>query len=358
MLLSTDKNVFKKEVEILRRVSRRPHTHLIALLATYRYREHYHLVFPWAEDNLETFWRRTTPQQNDATARWLAEQCRGLASGLATIHQYRRTSTDSIVDVLGLAEPQGPERCHPGVLFCRHGDIKPQNILWFPGRDGSKGVLKICDFGVAEFNLNDTVPRTKRPPATPMYEPPEAYVPRTDAVIGTSYDVWGLACVFLEFLSWHLGGWEYVSNFLDRRLAVDDHIPRYFDTGKLRVGTFFLIEGEDATGALRAAVKASVHEVRTIPTILFSRHFLVPYSILPSSYFLSLRFLLFLLPSPPTDTLPHIPVHRRTALGPEVHRTHPRRPRADQARHAACRGKAADNRGSRRREAREDAASG
>ncbi len=273
ILNSTKKGDFEKEVEILRRVSRRPHPHLIALLATYRYHGRYHLVFPWAEGDLVKYWKDTAPQHDDATARWLAEQCRGLALGLLTIHRYRRTSTDSFKDVPGVAGPQGPHRQHPGFFFCRHGDIKPQNILWFPGPDGSKGMLKICDFGVAELNLSDTVPRTKRPSATLMYEAPEAYVPLTNAVIGTSSDLWGLGCVFLEFLAWYLGGWKYVEDFVNRRLAVDDHIPRYFNTGRLRVGTFFLIEGEDATGVLRAAVKPPVYEVRTRSSLLFDPSF-------------------------------------------------------------------------------------
>ncbi|KAL2128807.1 hypothetical protein VTI74DRAFT_8613 [Chaetomium olivicolor] len=208
------------------------------------------------------------PQNDESTAPWLAEQCRGLASGLAMIHRYKRTSTDSVLDARGMAEVQSkmevanrraPEEqggCDR-ILFGRHGDIKPENILWFqgpPGKNGSKCILKITDFGAAEFTIQDTVPRTRGVPASPMYQPPEAYVPLTDAVIGTSYDIWGLGCIYLEFITWCFGGWKYIETFLDKRLAHDNIFYKF------ATGTFFSVTANDETGVPKAEIKESVHQ--------------------------------------------------------------------------------------------------
>ncbi len=207
-----------------------PNAHLIDLLATYECGGVFSLMFPWADGDLEAFWFRETPQIDETTVRWLAEQCRGLASGLAAIHQ-----------------------------FCRHGDIKPQNILWFsrPAEtQGSKGILKISDFGTAELNQN-TVAKQKMAPASLMYQPPEACT--SDTASDALGDVWSLGCIYLEFIAWFFGGWEEgVSRFLDKRLAPDNVFYR------VSTGTFFLPTEDGETGVPRAEVKTSVYEVCTI----------------------------------------------------------------------------------------------
>ncbi|KAK4033139.1 hypothetical protein C8A01DRAFT_19875, partial [Parachaetomium inaequale] len=260
ILRSTEEAEFKKEVEILKRVSRSPHVDLITLLVTYEYQGRYHLMLPLAEADLLTYWENTAAENDKSTASWLAEQCRGLAEGLMTIHRYRRTSTDSILENMtgafmaakGKSLPgaahQGKKGDEPRILYCRHGDIKPENILWFPSPAGpadepaGKGILKITDFGVAEFTTQDTAPRAHGLPVSPMYQPPEAYVPLKNGVIRTSYDIWGLGCIYLEFITWFFGGWKYISNFLDRRMALDNVFYRF------NTGTFFCIEKDDATG--------------------------------------------------------------------------------------------------------------
>ncbi|KAK4104406.1 kinase-like protein [Parathielavia hyrcaniae] len=283
-LVSKNKADFKREVEILKRVSRDPQDskHLITLLASYQYQGHYYLMFPWAEADIFGFWEITTPKRDEregtdelegtgVTGRWIAEQCRGLAEGLAKIHRYRRTSTDSNLELEAMAfagpsqarrtsllgEHQKEKQDSPRLLFCRHGDIKPENILWFPGPAGKKdyrqSILKITDFGAAEFNIQDSVPRRMGIPASRMYQPPEAYLPVTNAIIGTSYDIWGLACIYLEFLTWYLGGWPYVQEFLDRRLAPDNLFYKF------NTGTFFSVK-ENPTGPPSAEVKESVHQ--------------------------------------------------------------------------------------------------
>ncbi len=262
----------------MRRVSRRPHPHLINLLATYEHNDRYHLLFPWAKGNLYTFWQTVHPQ-NDETgskARWLVQQSRGLASGLARIHRYQRTSSDSIMNVMGLAskleasrvqsqDPQGKGKGKdPKVLFCRHGDIKPENILWFPAAPGSEddnlGVLIISDFGIAEFDVQDDVPRSQQKAASLVYEAPEVYLPVGDGVINTRYDVWGLGCIFLEFLAWYFGGWDEVNRFLDKKMDPDEVVGNTFDSRKFRAGMFFIIGTNPTTKAPEGWVKESVRQ--------------------------------------------------------------------------------------------------
>ncbi len=59
----------------------------------------------------------------------------------------------------------------------------------------------------------------------------------------TSCDVWSLGCIYLEFLAWFFGGWQYVDRFLDSRLA-RDNVFWGVDTS-----TFFLpCENDEAGG--------------------------------------------------------------------------------------------------------------
>jgi hypothetical protein len=80
-----------------------------------------------------------------------------------------------------------------------------------------------------------------------MYLPPEAHVPVTNAFIGTSYDVWGLGCIFLEFVTWLLGGWDTVDGFLTRRLTRERPDDLFF---AFTTGSFFTVEAVDNIRAL------------------------------------------------------------------------------------------------------------
>ncbi|RSL50760.1 hypothetical protein CEP53_008699 [Fusarium sp. AF-6] len=97
-------------------------------------------------------------------------------------------------------EKDGKELLHP-IKYGRHGDIKPENILWF--NDGTKGgTLKITDFVLTKFHTWDI--RSSR-----CYRPPE--VELGDGLIRPSYDIWSMGCLYLEFLAWLLGGCSLVS---------------------------------------------------------------------------------------------------------------------------------------------------
>lgn len=85
----------------------------------------------------------------------------------------------------------GLEHCHSrGVM---HRDIKGANLLV-----NNDGILKIADFGLANFcSSSHKQPLTSRV-VTLWYRPPELLLGATD--YGVSVDLWSVGCVFAELL--------------------------------------------------------------------------------------------------------------------------------------------------------------
>lgn len=84
----------------------------------------------------------------------------------------------------------GLEHCHSrGIL---HRDIKSSNILV-----NNQGVLKIADFGLANFSKpkKPQQPMTSRV-VTLWYRPPELLLGSTS--YGVEVDLWSVGCVFAE----------------------------------------------------------------------------------------------------------------------------------------------------------------
>jgi serine/threonine protein kinase len=103
-------------------------------------------------------------------------------------------------------------------FYRRHGDIKPENILWFGQEfaDNPSGILQLADLEFERFhNLDD---RSRVSPlnmtGSPTYAPLELTL---KAVISRAYDIWSLGCVFLEFITWLLGGQAQVYAFAEFR---------------------------------------------------------------------------------------------------------------------------------------------
>ena len=84
----------------------------------------------------------------------------------------------------------GLEHCHSrGVM---HRDIKASNILV-----NNEGILKIADFGLANYiNVRHRQALTSRV-VTLWYRPPELLLGSTN--YGASVDMWSVGCVFAEF---------------------------------------------------------------------------------------------------------------------------------------------------------------
>ncbi|KAE8443565.1 hypothetical protein EG329_001727 [Mollisiaceae sp. DMI_Dod_QoI] len=240
-LISTKEADFKREIEMLKAFSHHHNPHLIKLLATYSYLNRYHLIFPLAEANLRAYWEKTEVAAfSHETMRWSLTQCTGIASALRSIHEYKTSQPkptpepSSDLEVPSSARldanpfsnvktpSQAPASNEFEAKFGRHGDIKPENILWscedVKDECGSNdlGNLLIADFGLMEFHRKST--RSGVPfdniPVSPTYEPPERSLKIN---FSRKYDIWSLGCVYLEFITWLVGGMELLRKFPDAR---------------------------------------------------------------------------------------------------------------------------------------------
>ncbi|ROV89857.1 hypothetical protein VMCG_09505 [Cytospora schulzeri] len=218
---------FRLEVKALLKV--KPRSHLeVDLLTTFEHQERYHLLFRWADGgNLDELWRQQHPRPafTYKWVCWLAQQCQGLAYGLEGVHNTNMTAEDAgAFSSLGTPPTSahivgsGPSvEDNDGKDYGRHGDIKPQNILWFKQDDNSfdLGNLKLSDFGLTDFHRALTTkvdPKGVR--ATPTYSAPER---ETDEKLSRPFDIWSLGCIFLEFVTWLLRSVEGLDEFTSER---------------------------------------------------------------------------------------------------------------------------------------------
>lgn len=220
-LFSSDPEDFEKEVTILIALgTKHQHQHLIKLLATYRHEEKYHLMFPYANANLRDYWdARPSPAFDQTTVLWSLRQMTGIANALQLIHNFTVTLPLSVPGEVRVQKDVELRVTKGEELFGRHGDIKPENILWFeksPDTEDERGILQIADFGLGRFHGRDS--RSNVPPESiffsPTYEPPECKLRRP---VSRAYDLWSLGCLYLEFITWLLMGSEAIEEFSDFR---------------------------------------------------------------------------------------------------------------------------------------------
>jgi len=215
--------------------------HLIRLLLTYEYKKEYYFVFHWADCNLKELWQEH-PQVDTSrgNCHWMINQCVGIATGLRKIHRV----TDSFhgeeqanrLPVPSFHKQGGEEN------WGRHGDIKPENILWFRRQNR----LVISDFGLSRFHSEKTKsadPYDSLLGLSPTYRAPECDLRLT---INQKYDIWALGCVFLEFLSWFVLD-DTIEDFVNVR--IDDERG-----GMIQEDKFFIVVDH------KAQVKKSVKE--------------------------------------------------------------------------------------------------
>ncbi|KXH50385.1 serine/threonine protein kinase [Colletotrichum simmondsii] len=215
---------YAREVELFERLgvgSRGPDPdHLIQLQLTYKYGQSYYLVFPWADGNLREFWSKTTANPDSkAETVWFLSQCLGLVRALRRIHNLRTMSKEDNY----VAVSNDPNVLLDNKHWGRHGDIKPENILWFKKYEESRrNFLVISDFGLTRFNTADSRSKVAYDAVrgfSGSYRPPDVDLKRT---ISQRYDIWSLGCVFLEFVSWFLVGHDRTQkDFTDARIQED-----------------------------------------------------------------------------------------------------------------------------------------
>ncbi|KAE8454273.1 hypothetical protein EG329_005198 [Mollisiaceae sp. DMI_Dod_QoI] len=265
-LLSKDRKEFKREADTLMKFSGDAHQHLVSLLATYEQFKKFYLIFYWAEADLLDYWSKKNPNPSVDydNVLWIAIQCSGITDGLSKIHIYEGTDPkshqskrhDATLDPKSANHLELPtSKRSTKQLYGRHGDIKPQNILWFrdANDENDKGILKITDFGLTEFSANHSksYKLSGNIATSPSYRPPE--IDLEDGIVGRSYDIWTLGCLYLELITWLLGGWDLVEKFHKDRMAFD---PMWFEN---HTDTFFeIVRCEVTDHTVGAMVKPKV----------------------------------------------------------------------------------------------------
>ncbi|KAF2823104.1 kinase-like protein, partial [Ophiobolus disseminans] len=242
-----------EEARALKRVNAKQDPHLIRLLATYTYEGRFHLIFPWADGNLKDLWMMPNVQfieqnRNLGPVKWMATQILGLACALQKIH-YCPIDDDNVEDL----PAHDKER-----LYGRHGDLKPENILWFRNEEESHeddtiGILKIADFGFADFHSKHSRSNVRRSAVggfTDTYKAPEYDVNQR---VSPQYDIWSFGCILLQFVVWYLRGWQGVDDFSKERTADSKGAMMAADI-------FFGLEASNMN-AFRARAKLSVVEM-------------------------------------------------------------------------------------------------
>ncbi|GAB1316366.1 hypothetical protein MFIFM68171_06576 [Madurella fahalii] len=211
-LYSHNHEDYRKEVEVHQRFSgkKRGHPHLVRLLLTYRHGDDFHMLFCWADGNLRDFWEsQPSPERTQALACWMLNQCHGIADGLREIHGNI---------------PKDGDLTPTGKNTGRHGDIKPENILWLKRHGECDNHLLISDFGMTRFHSFRSHSGHSLPGCSPTYRPPECDLPWLK--ISVKYDIWTLGCLFLDFITWYLLGFDAVDRvFADARLKDEGWTP-------------------------------------------------------------------------------------------------------------------------------------
>lgn len=218
----TERGLFEREVEALKRMMTGGDLHrsLVRLLATIERDDRYHMIFPWADGNLYEFWSKLYPDpgvlpRGRDLARWMAWELLGLAEAIKRVH-------DSPVPA---GNAQDVEQT--GKVYGCHGDIKPQNFLFFQanGQSGDLGKLQLADFGLARFHSKDSIRVSANSAGhTDTYRSPEFDTdpsPGCRVTVGPKTDIWSFGAVALEFVAWYCGGWEDLQSFSEERIRED-----------------------------------------------------------------------------------------------------------------------------------------
>ncbi|KAF2966735.1 hypothetical protein GQX73_g6846 [Xylaria multiplex] len=203
--------------------------HLIKLLLTFQHGRKYYFLFEWADGNLEEYWKKfpEVPEHSIEQSIWMAQQCSGLATAVKRIHGLATWQRERRNDPSFLTDPSENEK-----EWGRHGDIKPNNILWFSSHGRESGLYVLSDLGLTRYYSSLTRSRvspTSIDGCTEVYRPPEMDIPGQH--ICSKYDIWSLGCVFLELCTWWLGGFSSVKEFENQRAPEPDKIieePKYF----------------------------------------------------------------------------------------------------------------------------------
>jgi serine/threonine protein kinase len=188
---------FQHEKDNLKTLAALSHKHLIKHLATFTRHTKHFVIFPWANGGtLANLWlNQDTRTKDNRFIIWCLQQMLGISEAIQALH----------------------------TVNCRHGDVKPENILHFTGT--GEGILVVADVGVSKTHEKATLARTglgtETRATTPSYEAPEAFM-KSCSPRARRFDMWSVGCIFLEWALWILHDMQAINTFHDAR-----HQPYY-----------------------------------------------------------------------------------------------------------------------------------
>lgn len=194
---------FEKELHNLSMLRLIKHPNIVELLAAYTFKGKHNLIFRKACDKtLSSLLEHPRPQQF-ASFGSVLDALSGLCSALDAVHEFK----------------------FPDLSFigCHH-DLKPDNVLI------DNGSFLLADFGLSSFKDSNEGSDTSFKQVRGDYVAPECQDLEdlsTENRVRRPSDVWSLACIMLEVVTWMAFGPHGVEEFEENRAFKVDHYTRH-----------------------------------------------------------------------------------------------------------------------------------
>ncbi|KAF1850450.1 uncharacterized protein K460DRAFT_390954 [Cucurbitaria berberidis CBS 394.84] len=191
---SRSEKAYNVELDALEMVQKLDHDRIVKFFAGFEQDGQRYLMFQWVDGgNLREFWEREPSIRDRATIEWALNEIKGLAEALKSWHNY---------------DPDPSSQ-----RFCRHGDLKPENIV-LDRSTGGRGKFLIADMGLAKIHSQPT--HVRRTPSWGLTGTLRYLAPELNSIapqISRSIDIWSFGCILLEFIIWILYGYEALHTF-------------------------------------------------------------------------------------------------------------------------------------------------
>ncbi|KAI5819215.1 kinase-like domain-containing protein [Pyronema omphalodes] len=191
---------FREEVFIQFALQKRSE-HILPLLTAYKHHNTYQMVFPLADYDLRTYIQRSDAPNDPEERLEFMQKLRHIISAIRTIHEY----------ATGESSNKSNDSSMQAKTIGNHRDISPQNILFMGGQ------MLLADFGHAKIKEVKPGDDSGSPWrwASSTYSAPECS--NTSRVVGRGGDIWSLACIMSEMLTFDLMGRKGVEEYAEAR---------------------------------------------------------------------------------------------------------------------------------------------